>query len=142
MSNVVPVVSRGNPTWQKGVSANPSGRPPVDENARLAKELALKNCPKAIQYFLDTMIDAGESTKNRLHAAGVILDRGLGKAAQSVEFVDSSTQNKLPSQMTTQELMLAKSDVINAKMDSIKKEFIQHWRDGKMEELAKSWGMG
>lgn len=135
----------GNPLWQPGHSPNPGGRPKRSEEEKELRKLcnmkALQACPKALGRLIDIAFDEGAAVKYQLQALSALLDRGLGKAAQSVEFIDTSNQNKLPANMTTQELMLAKSDVISAKMDGIKQEFMQHWKDGKMEELAKSWGM-
>lgn len=67
--------------WAKGQSGNPAGR--TKSAARLT-EFARTHCEKAIRLCVKYLKDENAEPKLRLQAAGMILDRGLGKAAQGV----------------------------------------------------------
>jgi len=69
---------RGNPTWTKGISGNPAGRP-KDTIGPLARE-------RSIDAF-NTIVALLESKdeKVRLRAAEIILERGFGKPVQQIE---------------------------------------------------------
>lgn len=71
--------------FQKGQSGNPSGRKRSDQSviANLAAE-ARKYGPMALRTIAN-ICRKGETETIRLAAANSLLDRGYGKAAQSVE---------------------------------------------------------
>lgn len=69
----------GNPNWRKGVSGNPSGRPKVTAEV---KDLARQLTAPAMKALGDIVKDADAPPAARVAAAGVILDRGYGKAPQ------------------------------------------------------------
>jgi hypothetical protein len=66
----------------KGQSGNPGGRPKA--NARLV-ELAQSQTEAAISTLVGIMTDKGAPAAARVAASGVILDRGWGKAPQTVQ---------------------------------------------------------
>lgn len=69
-------------TFQPGQSGNPSGRPKVPEEIKSAfREHTLE----AVETLVKIMNAPGAKDADRLRAAEVILDRGWGKAAQSME---------------------------------------------------------
>jgi len=66
----------------KGISGNPGGRP---KGRSEVNELALKWSPEALRTLMRIMRDEEEETKERIRAAEIILDRGLGKVAELPE---------------------------------------------------------
>lgn len=62
--------------------ANPGGRPPIPIEF---KELAKKHSITALQVVIDIMTDTEQRAADRLKAADIVLDRGLGKAIQATE---------------------------------------------------------
>jgi hypothetical protein len=66
--------------FEKGKSGNPGGRPKENEEI---KALAIKHCPKAIERLAVLMDD--ENSRTAVAACTAMLDRGLGKPAQSIE---------------------------------------------------------
>lgn len=71
---------RGRP-FPKGISGNPTGRPSTPKEIR---ELAQRMAPDALRA-VEKIMRTTRNEKTRLAAAQVILDRGCGKPAQSVE---------------------------------------------------------
>lgn len=86
-------MAANNTSFQKGVSGNPGGK--QSASFREMREMARKHCPEAIQFYIDTLKDAREPWERREKAAGAILDRGIGKAVQSVVTEDGDG-NTLP----------------------------------------------
>ena len=72
---------RGNPTWIKGRSGNPGGRPKA---LREMTELAREKGPEAIEFLTRVVRDESELTRHRIRAAELLLDRGYGKPSQTV----------------------------------------------------------
>jgi hypothetical protein len=86
-----------NPTgiggWKPGQSGNPDGRPKGSSAVQLR---CLQYCNEAVDTLRDLMRenDGSKSDALRLAAANAILDRGVGKAAQSVA-LDLNLRGKL-----------------------------------------------
>lgn len=78
---------RGRP-FVKGQVANPGGRPKV---VREVQELARKHTVSAINALARIAKDPGAEHKDRIAAAHEILDRGFGRAAQSIALDASVT---------------------------------------------------
>lgn len=83
--------------FAKGQSGNPAGRA---KTAHALSVLARKHCRKAIQLCVRVVQDETEKSQTRLVAAGMLLDRGLGKPAQGV------TAQTLSDEELVAELML------------------------------------
>jgi hypothetical protein len=66
--------------FQPGQSGNPSGRPKEDPSLR---DACRKHTEAAIMVLANALGD--ENVKNQITAAKELLDRGYGRAAQSVE---------------------------------------------------------
>ena len=65
--------------FQRGISGNPKGRP--KENSEV-KRLAQKHTKEAIERLVFWM--QSDEAKASVAAAGMLLDRGWGKAAQAI----------------------------------------------------------
>jgi hypothetical protein len=65
-----------------GVSGNPSGRPKRDYDIA---ELARQHTEDAIRTLVEILQDTKASAGARISAANAILDRGYGKAPQSID---------------------------------------------------------
>lgn len=74
----------------KGQSGNPSGRPKEDNEV---KRLARKHSKAAIRRLAFWM--KSDNPKASVSAAQVLLDRGYGKAAQSIELSGEITERRL-----------------------------------------------
>ena len=75
-------IIRVNGRFAPGTSGNPSGRPKETGEVR---ELARQHTDKAIATLADIMEDAKQPPAARVAAASALLDRGYGKAPQSME---------------------------------------------------------
>lgn len=67
---------------QKGEVRNPRGRPKKDYDLAA---LAQKHALKAIETLAEVMLDKEATPSARVSAAGEILDRGFGRAPQSLD---------------------------------------------------------
>ena len=67
--------------WTKGVSGNPGGRPSGVGDLR---EIARQHTRKAIQTLVAVMNDASAAPSARVGAASALLDRGWGRAPQTI----------------------------------------------------------
>ena len=67
--------------FKKGISGNPGGRPRVLGDVQ---ELARENSTEAVNTLTAVMRDKKAPHAARVAAANSILDRGYGKAAQTV----------------------------------------------------------
>lgn len=73
----------GNPNWVKGgASPNPAGRPAVLRDLR---EAARGFSAEALETLATVMRDPDAPHASRVAAAKELLDRGFGKAVQSVD---------------------------------------------------------
>ena len=65
--------------FQPGKSGNPSGRPKIPEDVKMAFRAA---CPEAVEILIGIMRNPKEKTPYRLDAIKTILDRAYGKPTQ------------------------------------------------------------
>lgn len=72
---------RGRPFSKGAPSANPRGRPACAAEIR---EIARKHGPEAMQTLIDIMRNPDIKTELRIRASDSLLDRGYGKAPQSL----------------------------------------------------------
>jgi hypothetical protein len=68
--------------FQPGQSGNPGGRPKVIAEVQA---LAREHTADAIETLATIMLDKKASAAARVSAASVLLDRGYGKALQTIE---------------------------------------------------------
>lgn len=77
--------------FKKGQSGNPGGKPKVK---RTAEEIALKHAQKAVEEVAKLAFSPSAPDQVRLSALQTLLDRGLGKAKQSVDMNHTMTLNE------------------------------------------------
>lgn len=70
--------------FKPGQSGNPGGRPKKTEEQRTLEEMCRQRTPEALATVLGIM-DKGENERNRLAAAQFVIERGWGKAAQTID---------------------------------------------------------
>lgn len=101
-------VNRGAPPWKPGQSGNPSGRPRLPDWLKAHTDDLLR---MQVQAALEGVVvypgEAGEepkrepiAPKERLQAVEKLLDRLLGRAPQSIEIADESTNALIAALMT------------------------------------------
>lgn len=91
---------RGNPGWKKGQSGNPGGRA---KGVRDVIAAARTHTAEAIETLVKWM--RSDEARASVAAATVMLDRGWGKAAQSLK-ISGSLTNQHAAELTEAELEL------------------------------------
>ena len=76
------IPGRGNPSWVKGVSGNPGGRP--RGLAELVRQ-ETKDGAELVAFHLRILRGRKQPLRYRLEAAAWLADRGFGKALQQME---------------------------------------------------------
>lgn len=66
--------------WKKGQSGNPAGRPPVPQEERDIRKMALKHADAALMTLVTAL--ASDSQSAAVQAAKELLDRAFGKSTQ------------------------------------------------------------
>src|SRR5207302_1064619 len=87
-------------SFQPGVSGNPGGRPKVLADVQAA---AQEHSVDAIKTLASIMNNAKAPAAARIAAASVLLDRGYGKALQTVESHNSNINYVMSDQPMTEE---------------------------------------
>lgn len=81
---LAPAIKQKAPPWKKGQSGNPRGRPVKSPEARAVEALARAESAGALEVVLSIMRSA-EKDRDRLAAAMAVIERGIGKAGDTVE---------------------------------------------------------
>ena len=81
------LMPRGKP-FQPGQTGNKGGRPKKTDEERTLEQMCKDKTPRALATILSIM-DDGQQERARLAAAQYIIDRGWGKAKESVELSGS-----------------------------------------------------
>lgn len=84
---------RGNPNLKKGVSGNPGGRPKKTQEQYDLEAACRNKTPAALDVICHVM-EKGVSEANRLKAAQYIIDRGHGKAPETVNMKAELSEKK------------------------------------------------
>lgn len=73
--------------WQPGQSGNPGGRP-----KGLAKRVrdAVEDGENIVSFLTTVLADQSESTRDRIAAAQILMERGWGKAPQLIDVEQTS----------------------------------------------------
>lgn len=74
---------RGKP-FQPGKTGNPGGRPKKTEEERTLEAMCKEKTPEALATIL-TIMTGGTNERAQLSAAQYVIDRGWGKAKESIE---------------------------------------------------------
>lgn len=75
--------------FEKGISGNPGGRP---KEVAEVRELARKYTDEAVETLVSIMQDVKSPANARIAAATALLDRGYGRAGQSLSIAaDAAT---------------------------------------------------
>ena len=80
-------MNTGKTRFKKGKSGNPNGRPKKGQEQLNLEKLCREKTPEALGTILSIMQD-GENERNKLSAAQYIIDRGWGKAKETVSLTD------------------------------------------------------
>ena len=95
--------------FEKGKSGNPGGRSRVrTKDGRTLGELARDHTEHALQCLIDIMQDSETPAAARVSAANHILDRGWGRAPQSVS-IDEPEQALDLSSLSDEQLAVLQS---------------------------------
>ncbi len=71
--------------FKPGRSGNPSGRPKLTPELVVLRDLARQHTRDAVEAIIAVMGDSEAPASARVAAASEVLDRGWGRATQSVE---------------------------------------------------------
>ena len=77
-------------TFRTGTSGNPTGRPKKTEAEVTLEQMCREKTPEALAIILEIMTE-GDGHKVKLSAAQYVIDRGWGKAAQSLTLEGGKT---------------------------------------------------
>ena len=91
-------------SWKKGYSPNPGG---FTREAIAVRRKAGMLASEALDYLARVMRNEDEQTRNRIVAVSMILDRALGKPAQSIQLQDLNGESANPAKMSRSELEAA-----------------------------------